>query len=301
MKRLFKWIIGLSIVMLAVWYFAIKEEHYQVSFITKQPPGVIYNHISGWNTYAEKDITSVSIISKIPFSEIQQNVQVEDSLFSYRWKFSRKEDNKTQVTAYITDQNNGFSQKFRVPFIKNEFVKRSIKNVQNIQNELKFKTQRFRVHSITDTLFSGGYYVYLPLESTVRKKATNMLTHIYTIMDYINSNEIALQGDPFLEITSWDKQEETIKFNFCFPIEKSDSIPDNALLQFKTTTPFKALRAEFNGNYSISNNAWYYLLDHAERNNLKIRELPLELYLVDPHVGGDPLNWKAHIFLPLLD
>jgi effector-binding domain-containing protein len=133
------------------------------------------------------------------------------------------------------------------------------------------------------------------------KKAKNMLSNIATIMEYINSNEIALQGDPFLEVTSWDKQDETIKFNFCFPIEKSDSIPKNAQLQFKTLAPFRALKAEFNGNYSISNNAWYFLLDYAERNNLNIRELPLELYLVDPHIGGDSMNWKALIFLPLID
>jgi effector-binding domain-containing protein len=301
MKRLLKWIFGLSIVILAVWYFAIKKEHYQVSFTTIQPPGVIYDHILGWNSYAKKDITSISTTLKIPFSELQQNVQIGDSLFSYRWNISKEGDGKTRVRAYIRDEVNGFSQKLRVPFVKNSFVKRSVNNVQNIVNELKFKTQQFRVHSITDTVFSGGYCVYLPIESTMGKKAKNMLSNIATIMEYINSNEIALQGDPFLEVTSWDKQDETIKFNFCFPIEKSDSIPKNAQLQFKTLAPFRALKAEFNGNYSISNNAWYFLLDYAERNNLNIRELPLELYLVDPHIGGDSMNWKALIFLPLID
>lgn len=301
MKRLLTWIFGLSIVIIAVWYFGIKEEHYQVSFTTVQPPGLIYDHISTWNSYATKDITSISVTSKIPFSEIQQNVQVGDSLFSYRWKISKKGDGKTRVTAYVRDEVNGFSQKIRGPFVKNSFVKRSVGNVQNIVNELKFKTQQFRVHSVKDTIFSGGYCVYMAIESTMGKKAKNMLSNIATIMEYINSNEIALQGDPFLEVTSWDKHEETIKFNFCFPIEKSDSIPRNAQLQFKTLAPIRVLKAEFNGNYSISNNAWYYLLDHAERNNMKIRELPIELYLVDPHVGGDPMNWKAHIFLPLID
>ena len=301
MKRSLMWIFGLSIVILAVWYFAIKEEHYQVSFTTTQPPGLIYHHISGWDIYAEKDITSIAITSKLPFSELQQNVQIGDSLFSYRWEIRKKGDGKTRVTAYVRDEINGFSQKLSVPIIKNSFRKRSVNNVQNIVNELKLKTRRFKIHSITDTVFSGGYCVYLPIESTIGNKAKNMLSNIATILDYINSNKIKLQGDPFLEVTSWDKMEETITFNFCFPIEKSDSIPQNTQLKFKTLAPLRVLKAEFNGNYSISNNAWYHLLDHAKRNNLKIRELPIELYLVDPHVGGDPLNWKAHIFLPLVD
>ena len=146
MKRLLKWILGLSVVILAVWYFAIKEEHYQVSFTTIQPPGVIYDHISGWDIYAKKDIASIAITSKIPFSELQQNVQIGDSLFSYRWKISKKGDGKTRVTAYIRDEINGFSQKLSIPFVKNSFRKRSVSNVQNIVNELKFKTQQFKVH-----------------------------------------------------------------------------------------------------------------------------------------------------------
>ena len=68
---------------------------------------------------------------------------------------------------------------------------------------------------------------------------------------------------------------------------------------FKTTKEQKMLKAIFNGNYRISHIGWYYLLDHAERNNLTINPLPTEIFLNDPHEGGNSIEWNAHILVPL--
>ncbi len=54
------------------------------------------------------------------------------------------------------------------------------------------------------------------------------------------------------------------------------------------------LKADFNGNYRISNYAWYYLLDEAERKGLNISPTPIEVYLNDPHEGGRVYD-GAHI------
>jgi len=128
-----------------------------------------------------------------------------------------------------------------------------------------------------------------------------MLYSIGDLMGYINENEIELQGDPYLEVTKWNEEAATIEYNFCFPIAKSDALPASDLVFFKESPAFRAIKAEFNGNYAIANNAWYYLLDYAEQNNLKVKSLPTELYLDDPQSGGDAMNWKAHIYLPLVN
>ena len=157
------------------------------------------------------------------------------------------------------------------------------------------------MHSITDTVFEARYAVYLPLKSAVNKKASTMLYSIGDLMGYINENEVKLQGDPYLEVTKWDEESSTIEYNFCFPIAKSDSLPVSDLVFFKESPSFRGIKAEFNGNYAITNNAWYYLLEYAKRNNLKVRNLPTEIYLDDPQSGGDAMSWKAHIYLPLMD
>ncbi|NND64106.1 MAG: hypothetical protein HKN48_13020 [Flavobacteriaceae bacterium] len=301
MGRFLKVLLGIIVLITGVWYFLIKDEHYQITFSSKQPPGVIYNHIMGWNKYATRDIDSVSIKSLNPYAEIEQEVHIGDSLFSYRWEFEKNASGNTEVSVGIKDLNNGIVQKLQAPFSSNDFVKRSIKSVKDVGSELNILTKKFKVHSIKDTLIVGDFCAYIPLESNANMKARTMLYNITTIMGYINENEITLKGDPFLEVTNWNRETNTIKYNFCFPIEKKENLPYSSEIKFKTTESFKGLKAEFNGNYSISNNAWFYLMDYANSNGLNVKKEPVEFYLDDPHIGGDPILWKALILLPLED
>ena len=301
MKRLLKWTFGIVLIGLATWYLALKKEHYQISFTTKQPAGVVFEHLSNWNDYNVTYGQRISNISSKPYSKLLQQVTIEDSIFLYEWDIQKIADGKTKVNCRVTDKQHKWTQKAQIPFIDNAFVHRSISNVKEVGYALTIEGQKFKTHSIKDTLVSPDFCAYIAVTSSIDKKASSMLATIAPIMEYIKGNSIELKGDPFLEVTSWNEAEQTIQYNFCFPIAQSDSIPANKEIQFKTIAPFKALKAEFNGNYRISNKAWYYLLDYAERNQYNVKRLPFEIFLNDPHVGGNPLDWKAHIFLPLED
>jgi len=301
MKKPIRILLLLAIVVAGVWYFGLKKDHYRVSFSTKQPAAIVYNEIMKWQGNKDNGISEVAITSQQRFANIVQTVQVGDSIFNYDWHFSKKNDSTTQVEVKITDKNNWFSQKLQIPFSKNNFVKRSILNVKTVSEDFVAETKKFKVHSLTDTIFESRYCVYLPLKSAVNKKASTMLYSIGDLMGYINDNELELDGDPYLEVTKWDEEEATIEYNFCFPIAKSDTLPASDLVFFKESPSFRGIKAEFNGNYAIANNAWYYLLEYAEQHDLKVNKLPTELYLEDPQSGGDAMNWKAHIYLPLVN
>lgn len=301
MRKPIRILLLLALVVAGVWYFGLKKDHYRISFTTKQPPAIVYNQIKQWQGTKESGINSVRIDDKQRHSAISQTVQVGDSIFKYDWSFYREDDATTKVDVKITDKNHWFVQKLQVPFSKNAFVKRSIQTVKTIGDEFVVETKKFKVHSLTDTLFEARYSVYLPLKSAVNKKASSMLYSIGDLMGYINENEIELKGDPYLEVTKWDEEAATIEYNFCFPIAKSDTLPASDLVFFKESPAFRAIKAEFNGNYAITYNAWHYLLEYAEQNNFKVKNLPTELYLDDPQSGGDSMNWTAHIYLPLAD
>lgn len=301
MKKPGRFLIFLALVAAGIWYFGLKQDHYRISFTTKQPPAIVYNQISKWQGTKESGINSVSIDDKERHSSISQTVQVGDSTFTYDWNFYREDDATTKVDVKITDKNNWFAQKLQIPFSENDFVKRSIRTVKVIGAEFVVETKKFKVHSISDTVFGKRYAVYLPLKSAVNRKASTMLYSIGDLMGYINDNEIELQGDPYLEVTKWDEEMSTMEYNFCFPIAKSDSLPTSDLVFFKESPSFRAIKAEFNGNYAISNNAWYYLMEYAQQNNLKVKNVPTEVFLDDPQSGGNALNWKAHIYIPLVD
>jgi len=110
---------------------------------------------------------------------------------------------------------------------------------------------------------------------------------------------LELQGDPFLQVTHWDQQTDSIAFDFCFPIRANDSLPVSEVVKFKEVQAFTGIKTIFNGNYSISDKSWYWLLRHAENNNIEVDPLPFEVYKNDPHMGGDALQWEAEVYLPI--
>jgi len=61
----------------------------------------------------------------------------------------------------------------------------------------------------------------------------------------------------------------------------------------------KVIKATYNGNYITSDRAWYSLLQYAKNNNLEVSQHLLEIFYSNPNMGGDELDWKAEIFLPI--
>ena len=136
-------------------------------------------------------------------------------------------------------------------------------------------------------------------KATIFTKANSMMDHINVVMGYINQHDIELVGDPMLQVLKWNKDTEDIEYDFCFPIEFDYQLPKAKGVIFKTVGPFKALQTNFNGNYRISDRAWYTSLLKAEKHNLSIIELPVEIYRNDPHVGAGELDWLAEVYMPL--
>ena len=115
----------------------------------------------------------------------------------------------------------------------------------------------------------------------------------------MGSNDVKLNGPPFVEITNWDMQTDSIAYNFCFPIIRSEKLPNHPIIKYKRVFANKALKATYNGNYITSDRAWYTLLKKAKDENKDIELTPIEYFHNNPNFGGDALRWKAEIYMPL--
>ncbi|MBT8286883.1 MAG: AraC family transcriptional regulator, partial [Flavobacteriaceae bacterium] len=188
-----------------------------------------------------------------------------------------------------------------VPFQNNDFVKRSIKFSKSLMVGLDFHKKEYKTLVLEEEpkMIPSQYCAYISLKSRIYEKGNTMISNIGLIMNYIKANEIPLTGDPFLQVTSWNKADEIIEYDFCFPIKKLDSMPPSQAIKFKNTQEFKALKAIFNGNYRLSDRAWYELADYAGREGIKVLMHPYEVYRNDPHSGGNELEWVAEVYLPI--
>jgi effector-binding domain-containing protein len=76
-------------------------------------------------------------------------------------------------------------------------------------------------------------------------------------------------------------------------------LPGHPDLNYKQIPATRALKAIYNGNYITSDRAWYTLLDYAEKMKEEVTPLPLEVFHNNPNMGGNELQWKAEIYMPL--
>lgn len=297
--RKYGYIFFATLILCCGWYFFIKDHDYRITFQTKQAPGIVYSNLTGWNNWEPKTNNAVTTTSRTPFSKLTQELKVSDSIFEIDWVIKRKNDSVTKVISLIKDQENSFVQKIKVPFVKTDFVKRSLATVKRIKKGLETFEETYKVSSIEKAEIPEQFCAFVTVESKLHEKANKMIQYNATVMDYLAKNEVKLSGKPFLEVTSWNLEEDVITFNFCFPVpEKDDYIKSNEI-KFKTTDKKEALKATFNGNYRISDKAWFTIMDYAETNNIEIELLPTEIFYNDPHSGGNWLDWVAEVYMPL--
>ena len=119
------------------------------------------------------------------------------------------------------------------------------------------------------------------------------------IVGYLERKKIKIIGfRPYLEVVNWDKDKETVSFNYCFPIPKNTKYIPDAKVKFKTIPAVKGLKATYFGNYRTSDRAWFAILDYAKRNNIDLKNNVLEHFLANPFNGGNELEWETKIIIP---
>jgi effector-binding domain-containing protein len=111
--------------------------------------------------------------------------------------------------------------------------------------------------------------------------------------------DVELNGNPFIEITKWDRETDSIFYNFCYPIIKKDSLPQNEKIKYKQFDTRKAIKAIYNGNYMTSDRAWYTIKNYAKNNSIEVIDTPIEVFLSNPNMGGNELDWTTHVYLPI--
>ncbi|SFZ92758.1 effector-binding domain-containing protein [Flaviramulus basaltis] len=299
--KLFRVLLLAVFLVVGIWYFFIKDYNYKVTFSISQSPGIIYNSLIQWNNGEIPNNKVVTTLNQTPFNEVNQNLFLGDSVLKINWSLKKKNDSTTIVTAKFKDEKNSFKQNLQVPFYNNVFVNQSISAVKNFSKTLIQNKKNYKLSGVTHAKIPPQNYAYITLQSSLNDKASVMVRNIPTIMNYIKDNNIQLAGNPFVEITNWNVEKDSIKFNFCFPIEKRESYPETYQVLFKQTKEKEALKVVFNGNYKISHMAWYQIIDYAKTNNINTDNLPVEFFLNDPHAGGNDLEWLAEIYVGIID
>ena len=290
-------IVGFLSVGFLLWYLIIKPYDYLVTFKIKTTAGTINQSIKLWNTSIENSRP----IQQENLKNLTQQIIVKDSTFNYDWSISSVNDSISKVNVYVTDIDHSFANKISIPFGTTDFEKRTQNIITNFIDKLKEHLNKIRVRVVGIDSTRTTYCAYIPMKGLQIEKARGMMQNYSLLTSVLSAENIEMNGTPFVEITNWNTQNDSIAYNFCFPVIKSDSLPIDPRIQYKQYSGVKALKASYNGNYITSDRAWYALLDYAGNNDIEIVKKPLEVFYSNPNFGGDELKWEAQIYLPIKD
>ncbi len=295
MRKKIGWILLLLLIGSLVWYLFLKPNDYQVTFKTKAIPGTVNQAIKLWAA----GLDETKLLDQTSLLQFKHQIQFKDSIHVYNWNIKPLNDSLSEVKVRVKDVNNSFSNKIAIPFSETDFEKRTKRTVKDLMVTLKDHTERFKVTITGTEVIPAKYCAYVSLKSTQTQKALKMMENYPYLNSVLSKNKIELDGRPFIEIENWDMEKDSITYNFCYPIIKSDTLPEIIGLKYKQVLAQKAIKSIYNGNYITSDRAWYALIDYAKKNQLAIEKTPIEVFYNNPNMGDNELTWKAEVFMPL--
>jgi len=288
-------IVGFLSVGFLLWYLIIKPYDYLVTFKIKTTAGTINQSIKLWNTSIENSRP----IQQENLKNLTQQIIIKDSTYNYEWSISSLNDSISKVSVYVTDIDHSFANKISIPFGTTDFEKRTQNTITDFIEKLKEHLSKTKVSEVVVDSTRSTYCAFIPMKGLQIEKASGMMQNYSLLTSVLSVENIEMNGTPFVEITNWNTQNDSITYNFCFPVIKSDSLPKDPRIEYKQYNGVKALKAIYNGNYITSDRAWYALLDYAENHDIVVAKKPLEVFYSNPNFGGDELQWKAEIFIPI--
>ncbi|MDG2431239.1 GyrI-like domain-containing protein [Flavobacterium sp.] len=285
-----------------IWYLFIKKSDYTITFTVNAATGTVSQGIVEWSKTQLKDKNDLyTIIEKRNFDFIQQNFKNDTEEMEYVWELNPVDDSITKVTVGIKDLKHSLYNKVTVPFAATQFRTQQIEKIKNFKTGLEDHVKKFKIKIDGEGESKEMFVAYIPLKSVLQEKAQTMLSNDVVIVGYLTRNKIPILGyRPYLEVTEWDKENETVTFNYCFPIPKDTKYIQDKRIKFKTIKAMKGLKATYYGNYRTSDRAWFTMLDYAKRHDIQLQDKVLEHFLNNPFNGGNELEWQTTVIIPFL-
>ena len=292
-----KTVFGILVVLFIafVGYFVIYPYDYVIRFQANTFPGTINQSIKLWNKTA--GVPGSPLVQEDLY-HLEQYVQAGDSVHIYNWEITPLTENTSKVTVRIKDRDHSWKNKLLVPFTEAEVERSGVKHITDFVNDLNDHIDLFKVQIDGEAELPSTFYAYVDLKTDQHGKAGGMMDTYLMLSDVLVRSNVTLNGPPMILVDQWDRETDSLEYRFCFPIIRSDNLPQHPDIKYNRIFPKRALKATYNGNYITSDRAWYALLDYAEKNEMKVEETPVEVFFNNPNMGGDALQWKAEVYLP---
>jgi hypothetical protein len=294
MRKVLWMLFGLLTIAL-LYYLFIRSFEFEVRFKANTSPGDLIETIRIWN----RSLDNSKIVEVDSFRVLNQSIIRENRRYVYNWLFTSKNDSVTKVNVQITEPGRTMINKLLIPFT-DQVIERDASDITNeFYDILKEHLKITRVKLIGEVELDSSFCACTYLETLQIEKASGMMNDYPLLTSFVARFDLKTDGPPSVRIREWNHNIGHLKFDFCFPIVPSDSLPLNDEIVYKKFGRVRTLKAEYYGNYITSDRAWYELLQYAKKNGYKVNGLPIEYFHNNPTLGVNEREWKADVYLPI--
>src|SRR5690606_7854512 len=206
--------VGLGILFLLgflVYYLFIKPYDYRIAFHAKTAPGTVFYAIRDWEEILEKrkEITVIDSEEE-HFSQIDQNLEIGDSIVSWNWRIKSINDSVSNIIVKVKDLENSVATRLKNIFEKPPLERILISRISNFKEGLDTHLKTHDVEIVGEDTIPGKFYAYMEIKSSLAGKARNMIANNGRIVEWLRLNEFELKGKPTMEVTHWDVENDSI-------------------------------------------------------------------------------------------
>lgn len=334
--RILKYILLLFLLLfigLTVFVSTQKAE-YDVtrSKVIKSPKATLYHYINdyrNWETFDSKFINDKSFSFQYPeitsgkggsFSwtgnsdgkMITSFTKENDSIFINRYDDGEKSEVSFKFTDTIGGTKVTWKSKGKLDFkskvlsffngginsvVGNEYEK----SLENLNKTLNYELNTFsiKVNGIVNR--SATFYLKQTILSREKNVAKNIKILLPRMTKFVDKNNIATNGKPFILYTKYDRVNDLVGLSVCIPVKDSIFISPGSDMQSGQLPAYTALKTTLVGDYSHSQKAWKKGYEYLAKNKLE-RNTSLqiiEVYTKNILDVKAPSQWITETYIPI--
>jgi effector-binding domain-containing protein len=309
--RILKYILLLLLLLSVAFmvFVATQQSDYKVmrSKEIKITKDIVYNLVSDsaslidWNPW-QKDEADFKNIKLVFGDTIMQNISVSGEKNESFMRFQ-----KTKKGTLISWELKGkldFNLKLRSVLqggVENVLGDKLEEGLNNIDTYLvkELSTYNIKIHGL------------------VNKQATNYIQQIDTcsfadfqkvsktmlqnMIAFVEKNDIAIIGSPFITHQTWDKKAKTTIFSMCVPVEEEILTTSGSEISGGHFDEFLAVKTTLTGDYSHNIEAWNKTINYINKKKIikDTEGLNIEVYKISLPKERKPSKWVTEIYIPV--
>lgn len=278
-----------------VYYLFIRSFEFEVGMTAPTTPGDAIETIRIWN----RSLPGSTVTRVDSFRTLDQHIVWKGRAYTYSWHFSLVADSLTRIGIEISEPGKRLLNKLLVPFANPPIEQDAAEIARQFYSVLKTHLSITQVKIVGEAELDSSFCMCRSVNTIQIEKAQGMMENYSLLTTFADKFKLKLEGPPSVKVREWSHSDGRLKFDFCFPIARTDTLPATNALVYYQFGKRRVLKAEYRGNYITSDRAWYALIQYAHRHGYKIDGLPIEHFYNNPNLGLSEATWRAEVFLPI--